>query len=66
MADIPHLTLIMEVIDGVPHGWACRGEGRGCKRNITRRKAKHCEDCLETRNDETIGDVLDRLKRGDG
>lgn len=67
---LENLKLIMERVGNgnTVHDfamWACRGEGRGCKRNQTRAKSKHCEDCLPTKNSETLGDVLDRLKRGD-
>lgn len=45
--------------------WACRGEGRGCKRNTHRNAAKHCEDCFLPDENETLGDLQKRLKRGD-
>jgi len=65
------LKLIMERVGH--HGrasnsfvmWACRGEGRGCKRNLHRSDAKHCEDCVRADENETVGDLHNRLKRGD-
>jgi len=66
-----NLTMIMERVahNGTPDDfalWACRGEGRGCKRNRTRASAKHCDDCVPCSNmGETLGEVIDRLKRGD-
>ena len=48
--------------------WACRGAGRGCKRNLFRRRKVHCEDCVETRDgrdSETLGQLLERMVRGD-
>ena len=43
--------------------WACRGEGRGCRRNIFRSKKKHCEDCVLARNEETLGELVKRIER---
>ena len=37
--------------------WACRGTGKGCKRNLTRESRKHCDDCLLMRNEETLQPV---------
>jgi hypothetical protein len=46
--------------------FACRGAGRGCKRNLHRKNLKHCADCLAADNpEETIGDFKARLERGD-
>jgi hypothetical protein len=45
--------------------WACRGEGRGCKRNGYRARSVHCNDCIPCDNNETVGDVQKRLERGD-
>ena len=45
--------------------WACRGEGRGCTRNLHRKSAKHCQDCVLADENETIGDLQKRMKRGD-
>lgn len=70
MSDAPKLDLILERIGpgrGVEnfHIWACRGEGRGCKRNELRRKKAHCDDCVMTRNEETIAALMERMNRGD-
>lgn len=67
---VPKLDLILERVSpghGVEnfHFWACRGTGRGCKRNLAREKKKHCDDCVSTHVGETIGDLHDRMKRGD-
>ncbi|MDE2103553.1 MAG: hypothetical protein KGL39_40310 [Patescibacteria group bacterium] len=45
--------------------WACRGEGRGCTRNKYRNQKKHCDDCVEAREKETLGELQERLSRGD-
>jgi hypothetical protein len=46
--------------------WACRGEGKGCKRNKHREKAKPCDDCFGPLDENmTLGEVVERLKRGD-
>lgn len=46
--------------------WACRGEGRGCKRNGHREKKKHCEDCVLAGDpNETLEHLQARLDRGD-
>ncbi len=45
--------------------WACRGEGKGCKRNRHREKSKHCEDCILPDENETLENLKARLKRGD-
>jgi hypothetical protein len=43
--------------------YACRGAGKGCKRNEFRdpTSQKACEDCVLTRNTETIRELQDRL-----
>lgn len=51
---------------GEIQGWACRGEGKGCKRNTNRAVQKPCVDCygpLDPRM--TMGEVLHRLRQGD-
>ena len=46
--------------------FACRGEGKGCARNKYRRAAKPCDDCLGPLDEQmTLGEVQDRLARGD-
>jgi hypothetical protein len=46
--------------------WACRGEGKGCKRNTLRRTKKPCDDCWGPLDESlTVGEVYDRLKTGD-
>jgi len=45
--------------------WACRGAGKGCKRNATRAVAKHCDDCILPDENETVENVKKRLDRGD-
>lgn len=70
MAQAPKVEFIMERVGpgNTVHDfamWACRGEGRGCKRNKHRTKAKHCEDCLPTNDNDTVGEIAERLKRGD-
>jgi hypothetical protein len=61
------LKMIMEKdTDGDGHLWACRGAGKGCKRNLTRAKTKHCEDCVAASDpNETLEHLIARLKRGD-
>lgn len=45
--------------------YACRGEGKGCKRNSFRDKKIHCDDCLETNDAQTLGEIQELIKRGD-
>lgn len=45
--------------------WACRGAGRGCKRNSHRDKKVHCADCVLADENETLEQLKTRLKRGD-
>lgn len=46
--------------------WACRGEGRGCKRNKYRTSKKPCEDCKGPLDENlTIEEVQKMLARGD-
>lgn len=44
--------------------WVCQGEGRGCKRNKFRSAKKHCDDCVLARDEETLGDLVERVQRG--
>lgn len=61
------LKMIMEKgSDGVCRLWACRGAGKGCKRNLTRVKTVHCEDCVAAHDpEETLEHLAARMKRGD-
>lgn len=53
-------------VDGKLKLWACRGAGKGCKRNETRRNKAPCDDCLPAHDEnETLGDLVKRLERGD-
>lgn len=46
--------------------WACRGVGKGCKRNGYRDKKKPCDSCFGPLPETmTLGEVQDKLKRGD-
>lgn len=46
--------------------FACRGAGRGCKRNLHRSKAKHCDDCVPADDpNETLQAFKARMQRGD-
>lgn len=46
--------------------YACRGIGRGCKRNTTREKKVHCDDCvLADDPNETLEHFKARMERGD-
>lgn len=45
--------------------YACRGEGKGCKRNTFRARKKQCDDCVEGRDEETMQQLMDRMERGD-
>lgn len=52
--------------DGELAMWACRGEGKGCKRNTFRARKKCCSDCLGPLPDDmTLEQVTQRLKQGD-
>ena len=45
--------------------WACRGNGRGCKRNRYR-KSVPCDDCFGPLPEHlTLAEVEERLQRGD-
>lgn len=43
--------------------WACRGEKKGCRKK--QRKSKHCADCFLPDENSTLGEVVDRIERGD-
>lgn len=46
--------------------WACRGEGKGCARNKYRSSLKPCDDCFGPLPEAmTLGEVVDRLNKGD-
>lgn len=65
----PPLLVIMEKVGAgrSPENfklWVCRGEGRGCKRNRYRTTKKHCEDCYEPAETDTIEQVMQKMKRG--
>jgi hypothetical protein len=63
----PKLNLILaRDADGKLKLWACRGEGKGCNRNRYRKSLKPCDDCMPTRDEETMADLVERLARGDG
>lgn len=50
---------------GIFHLWACRGNGKGCNRNRFR-KSVPCDDCFGPLPETmTIGEVVDKLDRGD-
>lgn len=66
----PYLSFIMEKTgDGhTPNDFtlfACRGAGRGCKRNKFRQMKVHCPDCVEAMPTETLKQLKARLARGD-
>ncbi len=51
--------------DGKMKLWACRGAGKGCKRNRYR-KAVPCDDCVPAHDgNETIEQLQARIARGD-
>jgi len=45
--------------------WACRGDGKGCKRNEYRKRDKHCDDCVLASPEETLEQLQARIDRGD-
>jgi hypothetical protein len=46
--------------------WACRGHGKGCKRNLFRKSTKPCDDCMGPLPPTvTIGEVYRRMQKGD-
>lgn len=46
--------------------YACRGKGKGCKRNKTREKKAACEDCMGPLPEHlTLEEVYNRLNKGD-
>lgn len=67
MTSKPSITFILDRNDaGQLMLFACRGAGKGCRRNLNRRKAKHCDDCLPANDPkETIEHFKARLERGD-
>lgn len=66
---MPDLQMILEKVHegNSPSSfqmWACQGEGRGCTRNKFRTRKKHCEDCVLARDEETLGELKERIRRG--
>lgn len=46
--------------------WACRGVGKGCTRNKYRASKAPCDDCVPAHDEnETLGQLVERLARGD-
>lgn len=46
--------------------FACRGKGRGCRRNSHREKKTHCDDCVPADDpNETLEAFKTRMQRGD-
>lgn len=71
IAETADLTLILE---GEMHlgrtdllqAWACRGVGKGCKRNTFRKTKKHCADCFGPLDPGlSLAQVKRMLDRGD-
>lgn len=62
----PKLDMILHRdIDGQMKLWACRGTGKGCKRNRFR-KSIPCEDCVPAHDgNETLEQLQGRIARGD-
>jgi trimethylamine:corrinoid methyltransferase-like protein len=44
--------------------WACRGAKKGCKKRVKKTK-RHCADCVLPDMEDTVGEVMKRLERGD-
>jgi hypothetical protein len=64
--DAPKLELVVEkLINGQLVAYACRGVGRGCKRNKLRERKVHCDDCVLCDDQESLGELVERLRRGD-
>jgi len=60
------LTLIMIKERGTHQMYACRGQGKGCKRNTYREKKTQCVDCIGPLDDSlTLEDVERMIKKGD-
>jgi hypothetical protein len=46
--------------------WACRGAGKGCKRNSHRARSVPCEDCFGPLPEQlTLAEVIQRIEKGD-
>jgi hypothetical protein len=59
------LKLILARQGQVLRLWACRGNGRGCRRN-RHRKGVPCEDCFGPLPEKlALAEVEERLQRGD-
>ena len=67
MAGSPELnTILAKDAEGEFRLWACRGAGKGCRRNKYRAQQKPCDDCFGPLDEQlTLGQVLDLMKRGD-
>ncbi len=69
MTEKKKLELILVKDAAAKHGHrfvACRGEGKGCKRNKYREAKAGCEDCVRCDNEqETLGELEARLSKGD-
>ena len=64
----PKLQMILERVgpgNSAAHFrlWACRGARKGCPKK--RKKHKHCPDCIETHDQQTLGEVYDKVMKGD-
>lgn len=66
MAD-KNLDLILhKETNGQFRMYACRGEGKGCKRNRYLNRKKPCGDCVGPLDEKlTIAEVQERLAKGD-
>lgn len=64
---IPRLDLILHRDrDGKLKLWACRGAGKGCGRNRYRSRKAPCDDCVPAHDEEeTVGELIERVARGD-
>ena len=63
----PKLDLILaDDQAGKKRLWACRGEGKGCKRNKFRTSKAPCIDCMGPLDEKlTLEQVVEKLKQGD-
>lgn len=66
----PELDFIMEYVGGPSRDpnsyqlWACRGARKGCTKRVLKTK-RHCQDCYLPNMDDTLGEIMRRLERGD-
>jgi hypothetical protein len=68
--DEAKMSELITILYRLPSGkfvlWACRGEGKGCKRNRYRSSQKPCGDCLGPLPENwTLQQVIEHLNRGD-